>query len=658
MPEIAGPERKLSSGLIALKKIMEGTSDQTGEGFFRLLVKNLAEVLDVHGVWITEYIRDKNRLRALSFWLENHFVDGYEYDVPGTPCEPVLESESICHFPDNVITLFPSDPDLPPLGAVSYMGLALRDENNNVMGHLALLDKKPMSEIPEAFAIFRIFASRAAAEMRRLHYEQKLIDSEAKLNRLVNAASEALIEVNEHLDVIQANNSAFKTFKTKEEKLTGMPIMKLFDNESFRKITRVISELHQRHEPRAYTFPEPLICLMAGGDIFNAEITISTYFIGGKQYHALFIKNIEARMRASKQLKLVSTEADMLREKINARNFSNIIGESHALMEALEAVRQVAPMESTVLIRGETGTGKELFARAIHQFSPRKEKPLVTLNCAALPSELVESELFGHIKGAFTGAIQSREGRFSLADGGTIFLDEIGELPLSLQSKLLRVLQEGEFEPVGSSSTTRVNVRVIAATNRNLEEEVDKGKFRQDLYYRLNVFPIEIPPLRERGNDIILLAEAFLEKFARMAGIPLPTLDISGKERLLAYQWPGNVRELQNIIERCVITSRSGRLNLDSLLPFPAEAPGTMPPDDRIMTEKEIIEFERRNIIRALDKTGWKISGNDGAASLLKIPSTTLSSRIIKLGITRSLIRAETRPGGTLVQGKLTDAGD
>jgi PAS domain S-box-containing protein len=651
MPKIAGTERKLSSGLIALKKIMEGTSDQTGEGFFRLLVKNLAEVLDAHGVWVTEYLRDKNRLRALSFWLDSHFVDEYEYDVPGTPCEPVLESENICHIPDNVITLYPGDPDLPPLGAVSYMGLALRDENNEVMGHLALLDNKPMAEMPEAFTIFRIFASRAAAEMRRLRYEQKLIDSRAKLNRLVNAASEALIEVNEHLEVIQVNRSALKTFEIVEEDLAGMPIMKLFDHESFRKITKAISGLQQRQDFQVYAFPETLICLMSGGEKFNAETTISTYFMGDKQYHALFIKNVEARLKASKQLKLVSTEADMLREKINARNFSNIIGESPALLNAFEAVRQVAPMEATVLIRGETGTGKELFARAIHQWSTRKEKPLVTLNCAALPSELVESELFGHIKGAFTGAIQSREGRFSLADGGTIFLDEIGELPLPLQSKLLRVLQEGEFEPVGSSATIRVNVRVITATNRNLEEEVERGKFRQDLYYRVNVFPVEIPPLRERGGDTILLAEAFLEKFAMMSGIPAPALDEPVKQRLLAYQWPGNVRELQNIIERFVITSRDGRLNLDSLLPLPAETSGGLPPDDRIMTEEEIIEFERRNIIRALDKTGWKISGSDGAASLLRIPSTTLSSRIIKFGIKRPRDQRRIPPVGNRSEG-------
>jgi transcriptional regulator with GAF, ATPase, and Fis domain len=347
-----------------------------------------------------------------------------------------------------------------------------------------------------------------------------------------------------------------------------------------------------------------------------------------------------------------------LREELFSRNFSDIIGESPEILKALEAVKQVAPMESTVLIRGETGTGKELFARAIHKSSKRKDKPLVTLNCAALPAELVESELFGHVKGAYTGAIQSREGRFAIADGGTLFLDEIGELPMPLQAKLLRVLQEGEFEPVGSSKTRKVNVRVIAATNRNIEEEIGNGRFRQDLYYRLNVFPFDVPPLRDRGNDIVLLAEAFLEKFSGRSDTASGPLDEASKQRLLAYHWPGNVRELQNIIERCIITSQGGKPNLTHLLPEPAiqqHRPSNSPvlnidhllpsttinnvmaaPGERVLTEQEIIEIERQNIIRALEITNWKISGKDGAAALLQIPSTTLSSRLSKLGIPRS----------------------
>jgi PAS domain S-box-containing protein len=643
MATVSEPVRKLSSGLIALKRIVEGTSEHTGEKFFQLLVRNLAESLDAHGVWVTEYLREKNRLRSLAFWLENKYVDEYEYDLPGTPCELAMEDEGICHIPENVISLFPGDDDLRTVGAVSYMGLALRDENKNILGHLALLDNKPMAEIPEAFAIFNIFAARAAAEMRRLHYEKMLIENEAKLNRLVNGTREALIEIDERLVITQANQSALLNFSIKEQNLTGMPVSGLFDAAGFSKITRQISHNSlQKKLSSTSVFLGVLTCIRSDNRSFPAEASISRYNVNNREYHALFLRNIEDRFKAENELKMLNTEAAMLREKVSARNFDNIIGESRAILDSLEAVEQVAPLDSTVLIRGETGTGKELFARAIHKAGKRKDKQLVTLNCATLPSELVESELFGHVKGAFTGATNSREGRFKLADGGTIFLDEIGELPLPLQAKLLRVLQEGEFEPVGSSVTQKVNVRVIAATNRNLEDEIKKGKFRQDLYYRLNVFPFDVPPLRERGDDIILLAEAFLAKFAGRAAIKVEPLDEASRQRLLSYHWPGNVRELQNIIERCVITSRNGKIDLTSILRgnFTRLEKESSSQVKSILTDQEMTDFEKQNIIRALEMTGWKVSGDDGAAALLKIPATTLSSRIRKLGIEKPQLQS------------------
>jgi len=300
-----------------------------------------------------------------------------------------------------------------------------------------------------------------------------------------------------------------------------------------------------------------------------------------------------------------------------------------------------------VLILGETGTGKELVASAIHRASGRREKPLVRLNCAAIPANLVESELFGHEKGAFTGASERRDGRFALADGGTIFLDEVGELSLELQVKLLRVLQEGEFEPVGSSRTRRVDVRVLSATNRDLHTMMKDGRFREDLYYRLSVFPILLPPLRKRGNDVLLLAEHFAERFARKLGRPAPPLTDDCKRRLLAYDWPGNVRELANVIERAVITARDGRLNLERSLPEPAcasvpgggakaePASGTEAP--RIRTVQEIEELERSNLRRALEATRWKISGAGGAAELLGMKPSTLASRMKALGIQRPI---------------------
>lgn len=631
------PSRKISSGLIALKKIVEGTSDFTGEKFFRLLVKNLAESLDAHGVWITEYLKDKNRLRALAFWLDDHYVDEYEYDIPGTPCEPVLESENICHVPEDVINLYPNDPDLPKLDAVSYMGLALKDENGKVLGHLALLDNKPMAELPEAFTIFKIFAARAAAEMRRIRYEKMLIENEAKINRLVNGMQEALIEINDELIITQANKAAEINFAVKDQGFTGRHINKFLDDEGFQKILHSIIRMDKQPDFFSSTFIQGKInCITNDGKFFPAEVSVSKCKYNKRKYHALFLRNVSERVKAREEIKQLNVEATLLREQVSTMHFDHIIGESPEIIKALQAVEQVAPTDSTVLIRGETGTGKELFALAIHRASNRKNKPMVALNCAALPSELVESELFGHVKGAFTGATTAREGRFMLADGGTIFLDEIGELPLQLQAKLLRVLQEGEFEPVGTSKTQKVDVRVVAATNRTLEEEIEKGKFREDLYYRLNVFPIDIPPLRERGNDIILLAEAFLEKFARRSAVPRVVLNEVNKQQLLNYQWPGNVRELQNIMERCVITSRGGKINLPELMPVQEKQKNIeVFSDERILTEAEMQELERQNIVKALNLTNWKISGTDGAAALLQLPPTTLSSRINKLNIKR-----------------------
>jgi transcriptional regulator with GAF, ATPase, and Fis domain len=307
----------------------------------------------------------------------------------------------------------------------------------------------------------------------------------------------------------------------------------------------------------------------------------------------------------------------------------------------LQDVEQVAATDATVLILGETGTGKELIARAIHTSSRRSQKPLITLNCAAIPAALMESEFFGHEKGAFTGATQKRDGRFTLAHQGTIFLDEIGELPLDLQAKLLRVLQEGEFEPVGSSQTKKVDVRVITATNRDLKQYVREGRFRDDLYYRLNVFPIELPPLRNRGDDVILLASAFAANFAQRIGRSVKPLSDECRARLKNYSWPGNVRELQNVIERAVITSRDGVLNLARALPEPLEhragihAPAVSQFVERVLQIRELQELERHNILRAMEKTGWRVAGNDGAAKLLGINPSTLNSRIRALGIQR-----------------------
>jgi PAS domain S-box-containing protein len=332
-------------------------------------------------------------------------------------------------------------------------------------------------------------------------------------------------------------------------------------------------------------------------------------------------------------------ERDYLREEVNvSMNFGRIVGNSPALKHMLAQVEAVARTPANVLVLGESGVGKELVARAIHARSPRADEPLVKVNCASIPKELFESEFFGHVKGAFTGAHRDRVGRFQLADGGTIFLDEIGEIPLELQSKLLRVLQESEFERVGDDITRSVDVRVIAATNRNLEELIVAGEFREDLFYRISVFPIEVPPLRKRREDIIQLAQHFLEQICSDFG--RKPLKITGGQAkaIVAYDWPGNIRELKNVIERAVILSKGNVLRLELSLPDKLSdhhdsAQAVAAVGTEVLTEKQMRDLQKRNIVAALKQTNWQVSGESGAAALLGTRPTTLSDRIKAFGI-------------------------
>jgi DNA-binding NtrC family response regulator len=345
------------------------------------------------------------------------------------------------------------------------------------------------------------------------------------------------------------------------------------------------------------------------------------------------------RGRAIDRLKETSAEYQLHPgdTRCDQPRLSEIVGESVALHQVLKEIELVAPSDATVLVLGETGTGKELIAQAVHQRSRRRDRPLVRVNCTSIPKELFESEFFGHAKGAFTGAIRDRAGRFELAAGGTLFLDEVGEIPLALQGKLLRVLQEKCYERVGEEKTRRADVRIVAATNRDLEKEVAAGRFRGDLYYRLNVFPLKIAPLRERKGDIPLLAAYFLNLVAKDLGCPKPRLTQAGIETLQNYDWPGNIRELRNVIERAVIFAGGGALEFD--LPANGSNSASFERADvnrrepEILTEPEIRRRERDNIFAVLQKTSWKIKGADGAAELLGLKPSTLISRIAKMGL-------------------------
>ena len=350
----------------------------------------------------------------------------------------------------------------------------------------------------------------------------------------------------------------------------------------------------------------------------------------------------QERERAFREISMLKEqleqERDYLREELRSDSrYRGIIGSSDALRRTLAQIEAVAQTPASVLIEGESGVGKEGVAQVIHDRSPRAQAPLVKVNCASIPSDLFESEFFGHVKGAFTGAHRDRVGRLELADGGTLFLDEVGEIPLSQQGKLLRALQEHEFERVGDDETIRVDVRVVAATNRDLAEEVRAGRFREDLFYRLSVFPIQVPPLRDRGSDIAELAQHFVGLVCKELRKEAPNITKQQLATLQAHTWPGNVRELKNVIERAVILSSGNRLRLDLVLPQ-AEA-GTMskpaPDEGEFLTEKEMLQLQRDNLCAAMAAADWRISGEGGAAELLGVKPTTLTYRMKQLGVKR-----------------------
>ena len=391
------------------------------------------------------------------------------------------------------------------------------------------------------------------------------------------------------------------------------------------------------------------------GEAFPVEFTSTPIISDSSIVGAVVVfRDISERLETEQRLKDTLDELSTLKARLeeeNAylqqeflieQNMHGIVGESPVIKRVLQQIELVAQTEANVLVTGESGTGKELIARAIHDASARADKPLIRVNCAAIPHELFESEFFGHVKGAFTGALRDRIGRFELANGGTLFLDEVGEIPLELQGKLLRVLQEGQLERVGEANTREVNVRIIAATNRDLKEESKNGRFREDLYFRLNVFPIHSPPLRDRGDDVRLLALHFLDQTSQKYGHDSIKLRQNDLEKMRSYAWPGNIRELQNVIGRAVITARDGRVSLD--LPSELETARSQnqlisdePASAPIFSDEEMQKRVEANMVAALEACDWKLFGEDGAAAMLNMRPTTLASRVKRLGLEKSL---------------------
>ncbi|MGZ4999955.1 MAG: sigma 54-interacting transcriptional regulator [Methylomonas sp.] len=458
---------------------------------------------------------------------------------------------------------------------------------------------------------------------------QALTDSEQRISSILSSAMDAIVTIDQHHRITLFNAAAARIFRCAADFALGQPIERF--------ITPRCAQLFKQfitfdHNPKKQAWaPEGLSARRADGEEFPIEATFSPLEAAGQKFYTIILRDVNDRRLAEEKLDKLQQEKGYLQEVLNDdHNPGDFVSGSKVMRSVMEQVRMVARTDTPVLLLGETGTGKELLARAIHEFSDRNAEILVKINCAALPPELIESELFGHEKGAFTGATQQRKGRFELANGGSLFLDELGELTLPAQAKLLRVLQEQEFERVGGSETIKVNVRLIAATNRNLLEEIAAGRFRSDLYYRLNVFPIEVPALRQRAEDIPLLARFFLNKYAKKFGKQLGDIDPAGLEHLLQYAWPGNVRELQNVIERAVILSPGPLLEIGAL----ASARHTGgAPSVQLRTLEAV---EREHILRTLEETTWRISGARGAAAILGMNPNTLRSRMLKLGISRS----------------------
>jgi len=626
-----------------LRQIIEGTASTIGNEYFEKLVESLARALGTNHAFISEFTPPQ-RIRTLAFWSGGRIIDNLEYALPGTPCEEVFDG-GFCYYPSGLQRRYP---ETEP-GIESYIGVPLKARDGRVLGHLCVLDERPLADEPKRLAMFRICAMRAAAELDRSHQDRELSD-------LFDQAPIAYVHEGLDTRFIRANRAALRILGIRADEVDGAygssfvpdtPEAKRRLHEAFESVGRgtdtsgVVLELQRRDNGRPifiqwWSKPAP----------------------DGSYTRTMFVDITERVLMEQEQARLKAQNSYLIEEIKSVHNFEEIVGASTGLVRVLENVRRVAPAEATVLITGESGTGKELIARAIHSASARSDKPFIKVNCAALPTSLVESELFGHERGAFSGAIQRRIGRFELANGGTIFLDEIGEVPMDVQVKLLRVLQEREFERIGSNQTIRTDVRVIAATNRDLLKSIKEGDFRADLYYRLNVFPIHLPPLRERREDIPLLVHFFVQKYATRIGRRVESIASDTMNALVRYPWPGNIRELENIVERALILSNSPQLTIepDLLAIFPeATAHGhvpyglTVPPPTAAAAatsaaasngsgqpDGDLDSVQRQHILTTLRESNWVIEGSRGAAARLGMKPGTLRHRMKKLGIARA----------------------
>jgi PAS domain S-box-containing protein len=628
-----------------LHHLAAGASRLRGDALFPELARFIAQALNSTEALISEVI-DREHVRTVAVFAHGANEPNYEYELAGTPCREVLEGQAL-HVESGLADRYPHTAQ----GYEGYFGVPLTGADGRVLGHLCVFDASALTLSPRQKLFCEIFAGRAASELQRRAIERQLRDSEERFRDLFDEAPIAYVHEGLDSRFIRANRTAMRVLGLTPADVPTMygkslapdtPDAQRRLKEAFESVGKgadtsgVVLELNRKNDGQQifiqwWSRPDP----------------------SGQYTRTMFI-DITERVRMEREQARLQAQNRYLQEEIKSvHNFEEIIGASPGLLKVLDDVRRVAPTDATVLIAGETGTGKELVARAIHSAGRRADRPFIKLNCAALPAGLVESELFGHEKGAFSGALARREGRFELANGGTIFLDEIGELPLETQAKLLRVLQEQEFERVGSSSTLKVDVRIVAATNRDLRKAVRDREFREDLYYRLNVFPVELPPLRARAEDVPLLVQFFVQKYAPRVGRRVEGVDPDTLMALSRYPWPGNIRELENLVERALILNNGGLLKVaPEMLTVHGSGPvaGTTaaengrhrmsappgPPANDELSSTGLHDVQREHILRVLKSTRWVIEGNAGAALKLGMKPATLRHRMKKLGIARS----------------------
>ena len=602
-----------------LRALAEAVSARN-EAFFDALARDAATALGFRQALIAE-LTGPVRARTVGQWGSRARSAGEEWDLEkGTPAREAAEGRVV-----DGAGGAPEDGCM----AVPLIGL-----DGLSQGFFLVADEIASGRSERRLPALRILAAHAAAELSRRRTEKTLRESEQRYRDLYEEAPIAYVHEDLQSRFISANRAAIRILGLKPEEVVGhvgiemapkTPEAQRRIQEAFASIGRgtdtsgVVLELRRKSDGQPifiqwWSKPEP----------------------GGKYTRTMFVDITDRVLMEQEQARLKAQNLYLQEEIKSVHNFEEIVGSSPPLLEALEKVSRVARTDTSVLITGETGTGKELIARAIHFNSERHDRPLIKLNCAALPTSLLESELFGHERGAFSGAMQRRIGRFELAHGGTIFLDEIGEMPKEAQVKILRVLQEHEFERVGGNETIKTDVRVIAATNRDLRKAVRDGELREDLFYRLNVFPVELPPLRERRGDIPLLVRFFVGKSVARVGRRIETIGAETMERLVAYHWPGNIRELQNVIERATILATTPELRIDADVfgtAAPSSAPAAEASSAPLASDLDVVQ--REHILKALQTADWVIEGQRGAARQLGLHPNTLRSRLKKLGIKR-----------------------